>query len=73
MVYKEDYVYVVCGYYMTKWRDRKIPCTQRKKIAELPRLRNCPTLSYTSIAVYFRTQAIVYIRVYEKSNSMTAA
>ena len=30
MVYTEDYVYVVCGS-MAKWRDRKTPCTQRKK------------------------------------------
>ena len=32
MVYAltEDYAYVVCGS-MAKWRDRKTPCTQRKK------------------------------------------
>ena len=33
MVYTEDYVYVVCGS-IAKWRDRKTPCTQRKKTLE---------------------------------------
>ena len=33
MVYAKDYVYVVCRS-VAKWRDRKTPCTQRKKNLE---------------------------------------
>ena len=44
MVYTEDYAYVVCDS-MAKWRDRKIPCTQRKKNLENCEIARLPTVA----------------------------